>query len=194
MRSRTLGYRSIRSVEVRHVDRVAQKWLVDGHTRPIDQQEMDLVDVEGVQFVRAVLDDPVLHVALLDDDLGAVGRRIEGRGCLAVDGEVEVVALLGLLGSVQLLGEIELRVRDRRATLAEPRQRGRRQGLRGMPASLDCGSGASADADDGGERAIRIVFAAWPGIDGARHEAARATPAGGPSTMNSTRAPGGTPM
>src|SRR5215470_14553613 len=49
------------------VNGVAEKGFVRRRVETFDQQEMDLVDVEGVQFERAILDDPVLDVALVDD-------------------------------------------------------------------------------------------------------------------------------
>src|SRR5580693_9415043 len=76
------------------VDRIAQKRLVHLKSGPFAQLEMHLVDMEIVQLHRAVLDDPILHVPLLDDDLRDVRSRIKPHRCLAIQRDVEVPGAL----------------------------------------------------------------------------------------------------
>ena len=69
---------------------------------------MDLVDVEIVQFLRAVLNDPVFHVALAHDDVGLGRVRIEKRRRLAIDGEIKLGWAVRIFRILRLFGEIEL--------------------------------------------------------------------------------------
>ena len=65
------------AVPVGDVDGVAEEGLVDGDAVPFLEHEMDLMDVEGVQFARAIFDDPVFDVALWDDDVWRGVIRVE---------------------------------------------------------------------------------------------------------------------
>ena len=65
------------AVPVRDIDGVAQEGLVERDAVPFLEHEMDLMDMEGVQFARAIFDDPVLDIALGDDDAGSSVIRIE---------------------------------------------------------------------------------------------------------------------
>ena len=51
---------------------------------------MQLVDMEFVQFGRPVLDDPILHVAVIDDNIRHGRARIEANRSFAIDGQVEL--------------------------------------------------------------------------------------------------------
>ena len=64
---------------------------------------MQLMNVEGVQLRGAVLDDPVLHVTLVHDDVGLGIGRIECRGRVPLDGDVEGGGTVGVLGILELL-------------------------------------------------------------------------------------------
>ena len=44
---------------------------------PFREHEMDLMDVEGVQLAGAIFDDPILDVALRDDNVGRCVVRVE---------------------------------------------------------------------------------------------------------------------
>ena len=72
MRSFTRGYAGS-SHPRRNVDRIAQKRLVHCKPKPFQQQEMNLMNVKRVQFLRAILDDPVFHVSLVGHDVRNVG-------------------------------------------------------------------------------------------------------------------------
>lgn len=65
------------AVVVGDIHGIAQERLVDGKAGPFTQLEVQLVDMEIVQLRRAVLDDPILDVALPRDDIGRVRLRIE---------------------------------------------------------------------------------------------------------------------
>src|SRR5271167_5002132 len=108
------------------VYRVAQERLIYRNAGPIDQHEVDLMDVEGVQFRGAVFDDPVFDVALLHDDVGDIGCRIEGRGSLALYRDVKSCGAIGIVGVFELLGKIEPASADG-LDASEPRQRWRRK-------------------------------------------------------------------
>ena len=84
MRRRTLGYSSSFAVVIGHVNGVAQERLVHRTLGPIEQHEMELVDVERVQLGGTVFDDPVFHVALLHDDIRHIRSGIERLGSLAI--------------------------------------------------------------------------------------------------------------
>src|SRR5580700_693127 len=77
------------AVVVGDIDGIAQKRLVDRDAGPRDKLEMKLMYVKIVQFRRAVLDDPVLDIALLDDNIRYVRGGIERRRRLAVDGQIK---------------------------------------------------------------------------------------------------------
>ena len=77
------------------------------------------MDVERMQLHRAVLDDPVFHVPLPDDDIGLAGARVEWLGLLALDREHEACIAVRLGGVDGFLGEIEL-ARPVRLHRAEP--------------------------------------------------------------------------
>src|SRR5271154_492908 len=51
-------------IPILHIDGVPQVWLVQRYPIPFLQDKVNLVDVKRVQFRRAVLDNPVFHVAL----------------------------------------------------------------------------------------------------------------------------------
>ena len=51
------------------VDCVAQERLADGNAKPLHENEMDLVNVKGVEFLRAIFDDPVFDLPLVGDDI-----------------------------------------------------------------------------------------------------------------------------
>src|ERR1700733_3320024 len=68
---------------------------------------MDLMDVEGVQLAAAIFDDPVLDVALRDDDVGSCVVRVEQLGVLSCHGQVEVGAAVWIVRIVWFVGEIE---------------------------------------------------------------------------------------
>ena len=57
------------AIVVRNIDGIAEKRLV--HTPPfmVDQHEVQLMDVECVQLVRTVLDDPIFNRSLSRDDI-----------------------------------------------------------------------------------------------------------------------------
>ena len=157
------------AVEVRDVHGIAQERLVDRHARPVEQQKMQLMDVEGVQLGRAVLDDPVLDVALADHDVRLRARRDRTASA----------------SRRRRSDRSRWRCWDRRDSRASPRNRacaraparrspsqgsaGRRQRLV-LARQARGGRPRIGRGDDRGQRAIRIVLAALTGVDGARDE------------------------
>jgi len=61
---------------------------------------MDLMDVECMQLRGAILDDPILDVALLHYDVGNTGSGVKGSGRLAVHGDEKTRSDLGVGGPV----------------------------------------------------------------------------------------------
>lgn len=57
-------------VPVRDVYGVPEESVIDANSVSADKKKMDLVDVESMKLAGAVLDDPVLNIALMDDDIG----------------------------------------------------------------------------------------------------------------------------
>src|SRR5271156_2424503 len=102
------GILQVRGAVEGDVDGVAQERLVDGDSIPSQQHEVQLMDVEGVQFRGAIFDDPILYVALRDDDIWNARIGIEWRGRTALDGEVESGGAVGIVGIKKLFGEVEL--------------------------------------------------------------------------------------
>src|SRR5271170_4441217 len=124
---------------------------------------MKLMDVEGVQLGRTVLDDPVLHVALQGDDVWCSVRRFELRRRLAFLGNVKIRRTIRVFGVLKFLGEIEASHPDR-LDVAKPGKRGQRQWLRER-GKLRLWLGGICGRKNGGERPVRIVFTTLPGID-----------------------------
>src|SRR5580658_9733506 len=91
------------AVPVGDVDGIAQEGLVDRDAVPFLEHEMDLVDVEGMQFARAIFDDPVLDVALGDDDVWSCVLRVEQLWLLAFYRDVEIGAAARILWIVWML-------------------------------------------------------------------------------------------
>ena len=58
------------AVEIGDVHGIAKEWLVRRSTRVIDQHEMQLMNVECVEFIRTILDDPIFDRPLLRNDVG----------------------------------------------------------------------------------------------------------------------------
>ena|SRR5580692_6897728 len=77
---------------------VTQERLVDRGAVNFSQQKMDLMDVESVQLLRAILDDPVFYVTQLHGHIGRGGCRIVGSGFLSVNGEHENRGTVGIVG------------------------------------------------------------------------------------------------
>ena len=68
------------TVVVGNVDGIAKKWLIDRLAAVINQQEMQLMNMERVQFAGAVFDDPVLNCSLLHDDVRKADLGSNGAG------------------------------------------------------------------------------------------------------------------
>src|SRR5580698_1545798 len=85
------------AVVVGHINGVAQEGLVDGHAVKAHQNELQLMDVESVQFAGAILDDPIFNIAMLDDDIRLDGSRIKGARLLPVDGKKKVGCAVGIV-------------------------------------------------------------------------------------------------
>jgi len=156
------------AVVVGDVDGVAEERLVDGNAVPVEQFEMNLMNVEGVEFGAAILDDPVFDVALLHDDIGNGGGRVERCGSLAVDGDEESGGAVGIVGVFELLGKIKFADTNGRDT-AEPWQGGGRKG-RGIGSQGGTGFKGIGGGEDGGERTVGVVLAALAGVNGASNE------------------------
>ncbi len=105
---------------------------------------MNLMNVERVQFGGAVLDDPILDVALFHDDIGHTRSRIEGLGRLAIHSDEKSGRAIGIVGVEQLFGEVQLAraCGARSLTRAASMQRSGS----GEAASVERGSGASGVA------------------------------------------------
>ena len=91
------GILEIRGAVEGHVDGVAQVRLVDRDSIQSHLHEMQLMDVEGVQFRRAIFDDPIFHVALFCDDVRYSGTGVEWRGRAAFDCEVKSGGAIGIV-------------------------------------------------------------------------------------------------
>src|ERR1022692_180841 len=78
------------AVPVSDIDGVSQERFVERNAVPLHEHEMQLMNVERVQFLRPVLDDPVLDIALAHHDVGGLGIRVEYLWLPAIDGNVEV--------------------------------------------------------------------------------------------------------
>src|SRR5271155_3837890 len=89
----------------RNVNGVAKKRLVYAHARIFEQQEVKLMDVECVQLVRAVFDDPILHVSLLYGNVRDTGSWVECLRRFSVNGDEKSCRTVGIIGIEQLLGE-----------------------------------------------------------------------------------------
>jgi hypothetical protein len=57
------------AIVIRDVDGIAKKRLVYRPSEVIEQHEVQLMDMKGVQLVGSVLDNPVLYGSLLGDDV-----------------------------------------------------------------------------------------------------------------------------
>src|SRR5580765_8348385 len=90
------------AVEVRDVYGVAKKRFVHSYAGPGEQQKMQLMNMECVELLRAVFDDPVFHVALLHDDVGYAGCWVESDRRLAVHGDEEGGCAVRIVWVVQL--------------------------------------------------------------------------------------------
>ncbi len=129
------------------------------------------MDVEVVQLGRAVLDDPVLDIALPDDDIRDVRLRVERLWRLAVDrekecgGAVRVVRILLSLGKEQFSDA-------HGCDIPGPwlHRRWQRFGVRGQCRLRLGRAGRSPDCD---ERAVGIIFAGRSGVDRAGHQQRR---------------------
>ena len=108
------GILKVPTVVIRHVDGVAEKGLVYRNSGPVEHHEMNLMDVERVQFGGAILDDPILDVALLHYDVGNTRGRVKGRGCLAVHGDEKSSGAVGVVWVEKFFGEVQLARAHRR--------------------------------------------------------------------------------
>src|SRR5271169_1401422 len=120
------GILQVRGAVEGDVDGVAQERLVDGDSIPSDQHEMQLMDVEGVQFRGAIFDDPVFDVALFCDDVRDAGGGIEWFGRLTIHSEVKRGGAIGIVGIEKCFREIELAGADG-SHVSQPGLRGRRK-------------------------------------------------------------------
>lgn len=87
------------SIPVRDVDCVSEVGLVHRNSIPFQQLKMQLVDVEVVQLLRAVFNDPVFDVALPYDNVGIGRVRIERCRGFSLDRQKKTVGLFGFFGS-----------------------------------------------------------------------------------------------
>ena len=78
------------TVVIGNIHSVAEKGLIHRSTHIVEQQKMELVDVEGVQFIRTILDDPIFHSALLHNDVGDTRIRIKRLRCLTINGDIKL--------------------------------------------------------------------------------------------------------
>jgi len=100
------GILQVRGAVEGHVDGVAQERLVDSDSIPGHEHEVQLVDVEGVQFCGAIFYDPVFDVALLYDDIWDARTGIEDFGFLAIHCEVKSCGAVGIVGVEKCFREI----------------------------------------------------------------------------------------
>ena len=89
------------AVVIRDVYGVPKKRFVHRPAEIIEQHEMKLVDVEGVEFAGAIFDDPIFDRALAGHDIGDSGARIEGLGLLALDRDVKLSSAIRVFGIEQ---------------------------------------------------------------------------------------------
>src|SRR5579872_1103988 len=90
-----------------NVDCVTQKRLVYRDAKKFLEKEMKLMNVEGVQFLGAILNDPVLDVSLMHDDIRGEVVGIERLRRLAVDGDHENRGTLRIIRIGRLLRKIK---------------------------------------------------------------------------------------
>jgi len=62
------------AVPILDVDGIAQEWLIYRLSIVLQEQEMKLMDVEGMQFPRPIFDDPVLYVSTSYEKSGGERR------------------------------------------------------------------------------------------------------------------------
>src|SRR5271168_3519197 len=150
------------------VDRIAQEGLVHGNPEPVDDLEMNLVDMERVKLARMVLDDPVLDIALVYDEIWSRARGIERFWGLSLYREIEPHGTVGIGGIHRLLGEDErARAGGREATDPGSSRRSARRGYLGYGR---CGFGRVGLCHDRDERPVGIILARRSRIDIPRHQ------------------------
>src|SRR6476620_4836480 len=114
------------AIPVGNVDGVTQEWLVEWNLVPFRQQKMDLVNVECVELLRAVLDHPIFHVALLHRNVRSDRVWIEYFLLLAFHGDVELGGTVWIFGVLRFFEKIQLSLADG-FDVAEPCSRRRTQ-------------------------------------------------------------------
>ena len=156
------------SIPVGDIDGVAQEGFVDRHPVPGKHQEVDLMDVEGVEFGGTVFDDPVFYLSLLSDDVGrGIGGIVGFRG-LTVYGDHEDSRAVGVGGVAGVLGEVEgagaggLYVGQPGLSRRRLRRRGIGKAVRGI--------GGIGRGEDGCQGTNGVVLACGAGVDAARDE------------------------
>ena len=90
---------------------------------------MQLMNMKGVQLAGTVLDDPVLHGALLRDDVWHAGGHVKHLRLLPVDGQIKFNGAGGVVGVGELLREIEPPDADG-LDVSQPRLAGGRKRIR----------------------------------------------------------------
>lgn len=114
------------AVVIRNIYGIAKKRLIHRPAQIIEQQEMQLMNVEGVKFGGAVFYDPVFDRSLLGNDVWEAGFGIEHLGRLAVYGEIELGGACRISRIYELFGEIQSS-RAHWSDAAEPWQSRRRK-------------------------------------------------------------------
>src|ERR1700733_4790969 len=102
------GKNRIPSIPIRNVDRIAQKRFVDRKSKPLQEREMNLVNMKRVQLLCPVFDDPVFHISLMRNDVGHVRRRVERFRNLSINRKKEGGRTIPIMGVERRLRKIKL--------------------------------------------------------------------------------------
>ena len=120
------GIRESSAVVIRDVYGIAEKRLIHRPAQIIEQQEMQLMNVKGMKFGRAVFYDPIFDCSLPGKNVGDAGFGIEHLWSLAIYGDIELGGARGIVGIDELFGEIQSS-RPRWSDRAQPWQLWRRK-------------------------------------------------------------------
>ena len=83
-------------VPIRNIDRVPKGDVFVGSSISLDHQKMELMDMKGMRLTASILDDPILHIPLMDYDVRWV-IGIEDFGFVTFLGNVEIARPAGIL-------------------------------------------------------------------------------------------------
>src|SRR5580658_6941900 len=101
------------AVVIRYVDGVAEEAFMDWFAEVIEQQEVQLMNMECVELIGTVFDDPVLNGSLQGDDIRDAGAHVEHLGFFSVYGQIKLHRAGGVVRHGQFFGEEKTTYSDR---------------------------------------------------------------------------------